>query len=298
MFQVLILVDPPVKKCRQVGAKPRDFKNKPYQYGYVDFTLWSDALGAYAAKQPGPFRECAYDDVYYYLSQWVLDHQTLTPNVAALIVKRLMLSHTMSLIEFLKSLLSNLEDRLRRTPAGIEHFHWVEGTLTELFGWNRRLSEYCEHTEAALDGLRILPEGCTAEKERWGSCSEDFRYVHRRMLNLKNRINELITNANGLIGLVEAKRSLDVAIAAKTLTIIGLLFLPLGFMSGLFSLGQNYGPGESRFWVYWVVTIPFLGLVFVVYLVVGRFQKEFKNGKWKDRRSSPYGDVANAAISV
>lgn len=33
--------------------------------------------------------------------------------------------------------------------------------------------------------------------------------------------------------------------------------------SALFSMGQNYGPGESQFWVYWVVAIPLVCLAFM-----------------------------------
>ena len=159
---MLILVDPPVKEClheTRKSVQKRPFKNDPYQYGYIDFSLWLDEVQTTAARDHGPPRECAYTDVGYYLSQLIGGDQALTPYAAALVVKKLTLSHTTALIEYMKALISTLEDRIRKSRGGIESYAWLQETLTELFGWNRRLSEYCEHTEAALDELHILRDG-------------------------------------------------------------------------------------------------------------------------------------------
>lgn len=273
---MLILVDPQVDECRrderQSDKTERHttgmYKNHRYQYGYIDFTPWAEALKAITAGEPPPSRICAYADIYDYLLHWVPDPEAPVPiqQVPALIVKKMALSHLMALIEYWKSLLSVVEYRLRKNRGGIQNLRMLEPTLTELFSWNLRLSQYCEYTEAALYGLRILPNpdiDALTGKDRWSTCDEDFRYVHQRMLTMKKRTNELISSVNGLIAIVEAKRALSQARTLTMLTIIGVLFLPLGFTSALFSMGQNYGPGQSQFWVYWVVAVPLVCLAFI-----------------------------------
>jgi len=139
------------------------------------------------------------------------------------------------------------------------------------------------------------------------------------MSKLKIRIYELITFANGLISLVEAQRSFDIAKASRdamkasldaakasanaataslaeekavrALTIVGMLYLPLEFTAGLFSMGQDYGPGQSRFWVYWVVAVPSVCLASVMYIFVVKVMLSgAMDGKWKMSGSSNNGD--------
>jgi Mg2+ and Co2+ transporter CorA len=245
-------------------------------------------------------------------------------------------------MEYLKALISTIENKLRDDNAtDLGGYSWLEGALKDLFVWNRRLWEFCGDTEFALDGLRILPNceiKAIGEYDRWASCDEDFRYVHRKMTSLKDRMYELITFANGLVALVQAQRSvkeieasvkaaeasvkateatrhaaeastkatnatlvatqestsatkatlkaaeaseasekasaeaakasLTEAKAVRALTVVGMLYLPLTFTSALFSMGQNYGPGQAQFWVYWVVALPAAIFACIVYLVV------------------------------
>lgn len=279
---MLVLVDPPVTECTQgsnEGGIVRHLNNGPYQYGYVDFTPWEGAREALLAQQPGPSRKCVYDDIYFYLTHSVPEHLAPTPDIPALIIQKLVLSNTIAFVEFLKSIISRLEMRIILSKD-IKHCAWLGETMSELFAWKRRIAEYCEESEAALDDLSILAghEGqLTDGSDCWSECHNDFRYVHRRILNFKTRIFELITSANALIGLVEAQKSVEAAVASqraadasteatkaslgeakasRTLAVIGVLFLPFSFTASLLSLGQDFGPGQPRFWIYWAVALP------------------------------------------
>ena len=98
--------------------------------------------------------------------------------VPALIINKIVLSHMMA---YWKSLLRILEDRIGKSPGGIENFHLLS-TLSELFSWNLRLSKYVEYTKASLYGVRIVSNPDTdvlAGKDRFSGCDEDFLYVHQ-----------------------------------------------------------------------------------------------------------------------
>ena len=47
--------------------------------------------------------------------------------------------------------------------------------------------------------------------------------------------------------------------SVSKLTRMGILFLPASCIAGLMSMGGAYLPGESRFWVYWVIAVPVVG---------------------------------------
>ncbi len=80
--------------------------------------------------------------------------------------------------------------------------------------------------------------------------------MFHKFRRLQKRIATLISSMTGLLGIYEAKR-------LKELTNLGMLFLPLAFTSGLFSMSGSYAPGGTFFWMYWVVAGPLVLLMFL-----------------------------------
>lgn len=56
----------------------------------------------------------------------------------------------------------------------------------------------------------------------------------------------------------EAKRSLD------RLAYLGGILLPLSIFAGIFSMAGDFGPGGSKFYVYWAVTLPLCVIILVI----------------------------------
>lgn len=272
MTKVLILVDPPISEC----AEGEKIKYTVYQGGYVDFMPWSYSTKEelIEAAKSGPDRESPFDDLIFYFTQrYKLENRSDLP---ALIVKKMVASHYMALIEYIKYIISDTERLVRKTGGQLDKKDELSSTEShweDTFIWCRRISEYCEHIEAALDSLGVDPSNIRIEKYsgNWDNWVDDFRYIYRRMLDLRRRTIELVSSINGLIGIMETKFSQDQAQSSldeekfvKRLTILGTLFVPLSFTSGLFSMSQGYAPGGSHFWVYLVVVIPLVMLVFII----------------------------------
>lgn len=69
-----------------------------------------------------------------------------------------------------------------------------------------------------------------------------------------------------IASLSETKRSFREAKNVKTLTLIGMVFIPLAFICGLFrlfSMDDKFIPGLSEFWIYWVTAVPLIVVVFL-----------------------------------
>lgn len=109
---------------------------------------------AILSNKSGPSRKCTFDDVYFYLLQAAAENQGRTPDIPAQIVKMLVLSNMFALLEYLKAIISRLEEKIRASKD-IKHYAWLGDTISELFAWNRRIADFCEYTEAALDELGI-----------------------------------------------------------------------------------------------------------------------------------------------
>ena len=256
-----------MKECREGHGslfEIRNLENEPYSPGYVP---WPDALDS-TSREAWPPHTGPYDDVSYCLgTEWVPYPQAATPDIPELIVKRLVLSHMMALADYLKSVIANLEYSLRRIPGHIGDIDFtIESILVEILHWNCRLSEYCGYIEDVLDQLRLLPDPeikVPVAVNGYSSINDEFHYVHEKLINLRKRTQELNLLGGSLRDVLEAEDSSLPELwsrqegrAVIALTFVGIVFLPLLFVAELFSMGQNFGPGELYFWVYWIVAIP------------------------------------------
>jgi len=64
----------------------------------------------------------------------------------------------------------------------------------------------------------------------------------------------------GICGLLEAKRGVAQTNLAARVSILALVLVPLSFTMGLFSMSDTYQPDRPRFWTYWAVSVPLIGL--------------------------------------
>ena len=149
---------------------------------------------------------------------------------------------------------------------------WVEERWKDLQAWTRQCSKYCESVEETMYSFEI-PRASEVSKS-WETSGKDI-YIIRKLLSMSNRSNDLLASFTGLAGILgnrkalkEANRSLQEAKSVKTLTFLGMLFLPLSLASGLLSMSGDYSPGASQFWIYFAIAIPLILCVFgVVFLV-------------------------------
>ena len=261
--------------CRQILAgnargeisfKNDTLKNHPYQHGYVDFRPWCQFYkgGPIHSAPDAPKRETTFDDLCFYFQNLSEGSLPLTPDVAALVLKKLILSHYMCLIEYTKGILSDKEYRC--STAGNKKGKWTVQDSGDVLFWTRRISEYTEHIEGIIDTLRIslrAPESTVKTHkavQQWDTTAvdDDFRRVHKRLSALKKRSTDLIMAGTGVLGIIDAEISNQEAKSMRTLTILGLLFVPLSFSSGLFGMEVSYMPGGPKFWIFWAVALPLI----------------------------------------
>ena len=291
---MLILVDPPAEHF--IDEYRECFRgryiNTPYQGGYIDFTPWSLKGRIQAARTlSSPPRTSARDDLQYYYTQFLSEGpliEKLTIETVSTIFLKFIVSHVVAHIEYMKSITNEIEVNLAN-PGMKGDVAYLETQLRELFGWNRRISTYCEEIDSMLDTLKISRDGSNPRSVQTGilgDWQDDVLYIQRRATYIKARINELIATTNGMIGIMQAMQSLRVSMTSenvarqslfeaqsvKMLTILATTFLPLAYIASIFSMGGSYAPGQSKFWVYWAVAAPFAVAIVVGAAVMGGFR--------------------------
>ncbi len=225
----------------------------------------------------GPSRESMLEDICHYWTQ----HSNLLTNqdqvsIASLFMKKIVVSNYVQLVEYIRAVIASIEYRLSRRQDLNMEIPWVEEQWSDLQAIARRIAEYSEDVEAIMLGLGIPLEAPNpTSSDDWLSCTKDYQLIYHRLKTLRSRVELLVSSMTGLAGIVgnkqavvEARRSLREAKSVKTLTILGMVFIPLAYCCGLFSMNEAYLPGRQEFWVYFSVSLPMIICVFLAAFLI------------------------------
>lgn len=292
---MLILCDPPFRKaCTWLQPTPDmdwktrniDVESVPFQGGYSDFI---PRRAFESITRQGPPRNSLREDLCYYFTECSrnLPDGVRSPVDATIFAKKIMASQYLLLIEYTDAILSDMESMLQRK----EDFREIETTFLE-GQWSdiqlvySRCNRYLKDVSFILLQLGTpMEDPILSDTASWTESGVDFQYIYMRLRTLKDRsqvLNDSLTGLTGIIGnsraLVEAKRSSREAKTVKTLTLVAMIFIPLGFTTGIFSMSDGYLPGKGQFWIFIAVSFP---LVIVVFMVTFLFDLGYDtDGVW------------------
>lgn len=117
----------------------------------------------------------------------------------------------------------------------------------------RHVIEYLRHRITKEDG-----------EEHRVMLIEDYKHIAFSVDAYSRRLEALVSIATSLIQAIDCRRSLTETLYISRLTYLALSFIPLTFVSGLFSMNENIAPGGRLFGLYFAVSIPLCILVFLV----------------------------------
>ncbi|KAF5986326.1 zinc transport [Fusarium coicis] len=123
--------------------------------------------------------------------------------------------------------------------------------------------------------FHILPSDDAAV---WKGVLNDINYLRDQLHDYSQSLEQMVMVATSLIQLLDSRRSILEAINTKRLTFLALVFVPLAWVSSLFSMSDSYSPGNGLFWVYFATALPVLAIVLLL-------------------SALPYGRIARAARS-
>lgn len=257
----------------------RAVQGLPYQGGYRDFVPQE----AQKALRVGPPRLSMLDDLRFYLTN---HGQQLSPHTkqafcAAQFVQKIAASHYLTLSTFMGSVLSHEQWQLSRRPdMSTFKLETAEQQWSDIQAWDRRLSEYSGDIEDAMMKLGINleePDFKNLRRDTWLEADVDFQYLRMQFKTLGERVGQINAAITGLVGIAgnrqaqaEQLRSTRQSQRATALTFIGLLFVPLAFVSGLLSMNERFIPGAGDFWLYFAISVPLILLTLLFYVALDR----------------------------
>ena len=136
--------------------------------------------------------------------------------------------------------------------------------LRELQGWRRRSMVSQQKIRAVIRHLKSHnpsdPEQCADVELVLG----DFEVIHKDIEDAGRRLENMLPVVTSLVQIIDARQSFAETANISRLTVLALVFVPLTYISSLFSMNSENMPGSEGFWVYFAVAIPVTFLVFLV----------------------------------
>lgn len=299
-FTAILLLDPPLNEIVKVDRDGHRIDGKPlhhvpFQGGYLDFIEYPEEGTSTATKflkKQGPPRTSALEDICFY---W-MNHTDLVPigsdpSITTIFLKKIIASHWMHYAEYISNSAHSSIYHMSRTEAFEKYtIATTEKWWADLHDAHRVCMLACEDVAAILESLRIPLDQPVQEfdSRNYLTSSEDFVEIYKKLLWRKDQLELLITSATSLNAIAankeaaiknanDAKRSheeqmksLDEAKKASILTFLALIFVPLAYISSLFSMADDWMPGQSKFRYYWAISLPLAGLMALIFYVMSR----------------------------
>ncbi|GAB1319542.1 hypothetical protein MFIFM68171_09752 [Madurella fahalii] len=223
----------------------------PHQGGYRDFVPPRNQIDA----RTRPPRTCMLEDLAFYLEQ----HPTLfgpastggadggdeSMERAIRLVYRIVASHYRLQVGFLNALISHVQHSLsRHDKLDVFSPAIVKKQWSDVQAYERRVAYISLDLEAIILQCRGTTSIATAgDKADEDGIVKEFHFIHTAVRNVGHRVGLLGSAVTGLAGIVGNRQAVEEqmlsrqeATSVKALTVVGLVFLPLGLASSLFSL--------------------------------------------------------------
>lgn len=270
-------------------------KTRPYQGGYLDFVPEQAQLTALS----GPPRTSLASDLIFYLTTHAPLVDISAPSSVSSLVQKIVASQLLIQTEHVRSALTAVQRGLtRKQDLARMPMRKVEALWSDMQAWERRTGEYLEDLEGIMVQLGIPLSDCLFHSSSgiagttappsyrnsvaggrgetpWWDCTSDFQFLHHRLLSLRHRAASLNAAVTGLAGISgnrisykEQQRTIRETKRMKAITLLGLVFIPLAYASSVFSMSGEYAPGGKLFWVYFVASVPLIGVVMLGYYVL------------------------------
>jgi hypothetical protein len=319
-WDAIVLVDPSmtehllIKRWETPRFQPISCANRPYLDGYLDFSTWPPA----ASSNPGHSAHCVeweahsmlHDIEHYWVACTAKDRLAAlrNPRATALFPHRILASHWNLQLDYLVSVVSDLEKGLLKfeqmdANPGAEtinaEIRTLRSLLSDVNSWRRRLYFYLEQMKWNIEAVSAF--GTVYERRKlgmgeagpvegqawlWRACHEDFSLVYAHLALTNKRIQSLLPVVMGAFSLLEAQNSVLKADLTIRLSGVALVFVPLSFTASLLSMSDDFMPGKRLFWVYFVISGPLILALFwwAFWVQVGRL-KRWGKGKWRGRET-------------
>ena len=267
----LMLVDPPISNYYvsrphlNSNATILELQTRLFQGGFQDFLPclpFSDNNN----PETGPIRSSPLETFIFYWGiqrppKFNVDHPTLLSLSSYPL--SMVAAEWMTYLELMYHSIKQYEYSPDTALAALGQITILSADMHALQQWARRSIASTNKIRHVIEYLRhrMTKED---DKEHTAILIEDYKHISLGIDTYSHRLEALVSMATSLIQAIDCRRSLTETVNISRLTYLALSFIPLTFVSGLFSMNDDIAPGGGLFGLYFAVSIPLCVMVFLV----------------------------------
>lgn len=239
----ILIVDPTVKE------------GSPLWGGYRNFCPCPSMLGPIPQ---GPPRTSLFEDVIHYhmaMSKQDILRLSTQPNEFGFAILNIVGAEWLSVLKYLTTRLTQIEWELEhpdfRTPP-----YGLDGSLRRLHPWRRGIPVYRAMVNEVLRTILGESDAASTFGTHLARLRSDFQIILAEIDMLDKRIESMVNVATAIISLEENKRAMKQNHNLSRLTYLAVIFVPMSFVSSLFSMTTDLSLLTRTFWIYFAVALP------------------------------------------
>jgi len=267
-----VLVDPPIGSVHVTDDSDRrtvDMSLRPFLGTYEDFIEPAPFSTDLNDNMDSPFIEAGmFEDLQdYWLKERPACFDSRDPSIQSLAyyALRITAAEWVKYVAVMQHCLKQYEYNHDQLPSlSLEKF---DKDLRELQSWRRRTMVSQSKIKSIL---RFLSSKHHRAKKLEGDLqflSYDFEHINENIEAVGRRLESMLPVVMSFVQITDARRSFAETADISRLTVLALIFVPLTFVSSLFSMTTDNLPGNPGFRVYrsyFLVAIPLTLLVVLI----------------------------------
>lgn len=278
----IILTDPPAKAIVEtLNSETKTYPSTPLHGGFEDFDQ-PVSFSSFGLAQRNCLTSWDKSSMLASLLHYFQNHPpgfvVAEPSILSLgyypikiaLAEWMLYMHLVSrYLKYYEYSLQNIHNRLHDTD------------IVELQRWRRR-SKQSQHKLHLLSVFISYWLSVEIDKRPWDMLLKDIDYIRLQLKDYSHSIELMVPVATSMVQLLDSRQSVLQAANITRLTYIALVFVPLSWVTGLFSMSENFSPGEEHFWMYFATALPLLLVVlFISILPFDRLAVEIAIFLWR-----------------
>ena len=271
----ILLVDPTIKAGYRLWGGYQNFQNCPSM----------NEMGVKKSQKVDPFtsppRTSMFEEVIYWTSTLDYNEISTLPDKPKNFVKKALLivcAEWRMLAKYLTTRMTQLEWELDDVDQGpparsmqtveqpypFRHPKGLEESFNALNKWKRRMPVYQEWITETLDHIITREDFMGKNSNAILELKEDFRELQAAIAEVIKRSDRIQSSVANIVSITENKKAIRLNQIAMRLTYLAVIFVPMTFVSGLFSMTADVTQLTKTFWIYFACAIPLTILAFIV----------------------------------
>lgn len=164
--------------------------------------------------------------------------------------------------EYVQARLSQIQWTLEMPAVFVDRSSTIDGSLKQLNVWRRTVPQWRSMVDETLEQGLPAAARLTHSKahdpgeDYHGEIEADFKRVSKNLIELQARVDQLSDRMNAEMQLLASRQGLQESHNLARLTWLATIFVPLSFMTGLFSMTQDLSAIRETMKTYFKAAIP------------------------------------------